>query len=1480
MPSPSDVSSTATNLVGEIPVINGTQPQTTKTYYKSKDINGITTLRCPEGYVFQGSNTIFKNSSEDRGVVKYKDSDWLDLDGNPSNNQWKDDTFICKRQYCPPLGLVNSDREYQNPLVDNDTNKPQRVLCNEGYVFDTDSSRMGNVKCGVMPIMKESDLDNENEVTWMVSHPPSDKLCGAKKTEYDCTNTKIHYSISPNTQEIYDDKDGRFMCSWSPALDGKGINGLAKEGKCKFIHRADINNGEPICRSMYCSKKSVPNSNKVVGMSGPLPGPEEGSIHGDCINFDGQIISNITNSSDCACFKHKSCDKCTEEPSDCQWCGYDTKGVGGFCYSKKTHLDICSSESIHNDRGGTCTHVKTDKSKTNMPNKGWNKDSCEGNVCVKESVWNSLTPGTIIKPDIYIKANTESECTSNNNVWNSSALHTIKDHCILKNNKLNTKNLISNPPKYYPIFKNNNDIKLNIADKICMPDNTVPKKISPEKLLEMCTKMSNNNEASCTSIKGCKWGDNPLRDSLFNWVTDKKIIFNGGNNGKNCPIHKRGSKNNKNKLEFEINKENNGYITLKNSTLNTGALSVNSITDNIQYKKNSNDPACNIINTNLYKNISSLRRTVGTNTVCQTKFLGRYYSIPQTCEAPGIKYCDNKTKTNDGSQACPNNSKISVTINNKTRTIDGCYYHIDKTKAENGNKCYGSNVKYKCYPPNNIPEPYDCDKDLSPGNNKDNQSVCTNTNYISGDYKRVNDITINKTPFKNYITCSTQKSGIETLNKDRCNYIGQDKGHYGNYCVAKFGNKNTNIPIKQVCELVTPLDGATWGKYHDKDTFDWGCYRKDGTKYKDDEICGLVGVPDGQGVSSSKELEETTINTKTSTNIIDIIIFNFKKNINIKRNKKVIQKGSSGEGIIIKNSTSKQLYIKVKAGTFKQTGTLMIKGSSTIGKPISFINYIPPAKSVILLNMDTSLLTKDVNENDIVTLTGTNVTGEVAININSPSNYLVIRNIKNGSFTGSGTISIKHNGSSISGKYIKKINVLSAIQENPACIIDYGSGDDSNILKNICEKSSITSDIKHDIGFTYNKKSTSTSNIGECQKPNNADTTEDIKKLPKNVCTESNYKYVTEYKYTNVGTCGSLNGGVGPELRNQPDIPTTWTGGEISTGEDGLHTSECSPSIMSSCNANCNPGYGGGGEYICQYNSSGGDVCKLIDAKDVELTNSLLTKKELCESYPACKFDSSTKKCSHNKDVPNDGHLEWIGSPCYKLDNTAFSHGIAMLPELDKVIPPFVRVLMYMGGVLIISFAGLALLTHLLLKYIGKGIDLSINKTLDGTNKIIDIFTDADKLIRIIMAPQPKPEEKVGICIAVISIFIGTYYLFKHIRDYIKHAFSTGGGIIFTLQRKLKSIPLPTIPYGTPIGSALIDNAENAGNKIADGVTDTKNIMTDTLSSVPEDISKRASKIKDASNLNIIIQASVGGIVVLIIVLFVVKSDLIGKRIG
>ena len=60
---------------------------------------------------------------------------------------------------------------------------------------------------------------------------------------------------------------------------------------------------------------------------------------------------------------------------------------------------------------------------------------------------------------------------------------------------------------------------------------------------------------------------------------------------------------------------------------------------------------------------------------------------------------------------------------------------------------------------------------------------------------------------------------------------------------------------------------------------------------------------------------------------------------------------------------------------------------------------------------------------------------------------------------------------------------------------------------------------------------------------------------------------------------------------------------------------------MNSCNVNCDAGYGGGGEYICQYNDSGGDICNDINRKTYPNPNqdySHITKQGLCETYPAC----------------------------------------------------------------------------------------------------------------------------------------------------------------------------------------------------------------------------------------------------------------------
>ena len=237
------------------------------------------------------------------------------------------------------------------------------------------------------------------------------------------------------------------------------------------------------------------------------------------------------------------------------------------------------------------------------------------------------------------------------------------------------------------------------------------------------------------------------------------------------------------------------------------------------------------------------------------------------------------------------------------------------------------------------------------------------------------------------------------------------------------------------------------------------------------------------------------------------------------------------------------------------------------------------------------------------------------------------------------------------------------------CIIDFweeSEEKEESDYRDICENTN-----NHSIGYNYYEYPGN--RIGVCKYINNE--AETGSGDTESTCESNNYKIISEYSYNNVGTSDSL----GPErVTNKPDIPTTWTGGEVSY-DDGIHHSECSPSIMSSCNVTCNSGYGGGGEYICQYNNSGGNICGDINSKtypNEQQPN--VTKQHLCEIYPSCNYDSSNDTCSDEQTVKNDGHLEWMGSPCYKIDNTAFSHGIAKLPALDDIISPAARVFIFM----------------------------------------------------------------------------------------------------------------------------------------------------------------------------------------------------------
>ena len=236
---------------------------TTGTYYKGLNKN---TIRCPEGYVFQGSNVLSSNGL-DLSVLKYADVDptsglsqWMNSDGAPAVGIDLP-SITCVKKICDPQGIVNSDKEF-DVLVD--TNEYQDIECNDGYVFDTTNTKMGSVKCGAFPIMDNEGFNKENEVAWMVNNPVAENICASNGMQDDCESEEIPFIISKATNKIYDQGEKSLKCTWIPDLDDESDSGFKRDnGQCKFIHRADFNDSEPICKSMYCSSKSVPYSNRT-----------------------------------------------------------------------------------------------------------------------------------------------------------------------------------------------------------------------------------------------------------------------------------------------------------------------------------------------------------------------------------------------------------------------------------------------------------------------------------------------------------------------------------------------------------------------------------------------------------------------------------------------------------------------------------------------------------------------------------------------------------------------------------------------------------------------------------------------------------------------------------------------------------------------------------------------------------------------------------------------------------------------------------------------------------------------------------------------------------------------------------------------------------------------------------------------------------------------------------------------------------------
>ena len=1150
------------------PIING--ETSTGVYSAISATNNNVIFRCPQGKVFQDSWKLYRDSSdeyarvEDEAYAVHNGSSWLDGSG-ASSDQWTiPDEYsslqgLCTSESCEPLSIIDSDKEV-NPLVGKVGDLAEDVICNEGYIFDHDQlHRRGRVKCDYLPKFPSEPLKTKNEVTWLVHNPHLEELCESKSSlgEQECIHT---------TDPLQSEEE--IGCVWIPEYSDD--EGFTKQGECRFLKRADENETNPICKPMYCNERSIPNSDRMPGRSGPLPGPSTEREHGSCIDFDGQIIDAITNSSDCNCYKHKSCDTCTDSP-DCQWCGYSDTGEGGFCFSTKTDLQICNTH-IRNDNTGTCSHVLQPDVAKEPPLSGdperfnsegeylWNRSECETNTCANESNWSSgvedtdtlLLNGSAVDRDSL----SLDECMSLNNRWNAQGAHSYTDKCIFTNNGVTDTINQQSRVTYYPYTTNgdNSAVYLSTQENICVPREGLSLE-SNETCNAHTTKLdcenTNNNPT-------CRWIQNPLRDSLFHWTDNYLLKFTTDPTNASCPIPPNAE-------------DEEGYSIIVDETDKTLQLSnVTGVTGTYESSE------CFINTSDIFG------YDLFSDQVCSDHG-GR--STDATSCRNGVAYCDSEQTISivdsgggtTNTPVCPSGDLVTI----EGTDIQGCYYSPTSAGISEDNYCHSDLVTPRCSEFGDT-EPFNCTKNhlmmsSSLAGSVNNSDRCLGTGYTSGDTVSVSDtfttlFESNQDELKEYLVCDISGGNVES----QCNYIGDDHAHYGTFCQSS-DDPNQRYPVKHICKAL-------------------------GNEYT---------IEDGERVCLDRDTKES----------VDVC----------------------GE-----------------------------------------------------------LTDLEVESDSEITWTET---------------------------------------------------------QTSECIVD----SEEFSLTELCESSE-----NHQDGFQYVNSDSIGDYTGVCEALDESRQFEvnDIRTAFE--CEQNNKVYVQKYNYYNTGTCETLV----DRLEDQPDIPTTWTGGEITMEEQGVHRSECSASLMSSCNVDCDDGYGGGGEYICHYNSDGAGICDEVnDMSFIDLDG--VTKQQACERYPSCQWSSDTDTCSHRDGADNDGHMEWLGSECYQLNNDAFAHGIAPMPELDELLPPLYRIILFVLALIVIGlpfgyygFRYVILLIGNLLEGMSNSVMSLIKKVIDFNFQSTDIPSLFTSKFSNVMS-MDRGKLFLVVLIAPLVIGFGIIYAMNELNEYV-----------------------------------------------------------------------------------------------------------------
>ena len=278
----------------------------------------------------------------------------------------------------------------------------------------------------------------------------------------------------------------------------------------------------------------------------------------------------------------------------------------------------------------------------------------------------------------------------------------------------------------------------------------------------------------------------------------------------------------------------------------------------------------------------------------------------------------------------------------------------------------------------------------------------------------------------------------------------------------------------------------------------------------------------------------------------------------------------------------------------------------------------------------------------------------------------------------------------LTSKNTKKITQM--IGKEHYCIIDINKTDDikedTKKLRNICSKWTVNG-LNSDVEFEFHENSSTKDYVkekgGRCKFGKLSNKVDDLN--TKEQCEENNHTFKKKYSFSNSNFCPIKEG-----VSDEPDELLNWSGGNVKSDNADNWSSDCASTMLTTCPVNCNEKYGGGGDYVCEYNNHGDESCDII-SKQIEEEKDTDKKKKLetnCNSKVNCVYKGG--KCELKPDRVK-GQMEWKGQKCYELNNEAFAHGIYNYPELDKFFPPLLRLITL--SVILLFIVGLLYLTGL-----------------------------------------------------------------------------------------------------------------------------------------------------------------------------------------